>query len=232
MFVPHTPEEIQEMLQAIGVEKIEDLFADIPEKFRHPKHIDLPPPMTEMEVAEELQHLAEANDNVRDHLLCFLGAGAYYHYIPSVIDHILRRGEFYTAYTPYQPEISQGTLHAIFEFQSMVAALTGMEVANASLYDGATAATVRTYYEHSDREVVVPDLPVEASLTTEPPWSWWPILISSGVCTICRLWPTRPMKRVRSLAWWPTPWPWPSSRPQGNTARTWSWPKVNPWASR
>jgi len=193
MFVPHTPEEIQEMLQAIGVEKIEDLFADIPEKFRHPKHIDLPPPMTEMEVAEELQHLAEANDNVRDHLLCFLGAGAYYHYIPSVIDHILRRGEFYTAYTPYQPEISQGTLHAIFEFQSMVAALTGMEVANASLYDGATAvaeavnmayhvfrgkrpksvlspfihpqylATVRTYYEHSDREVVVPDLPVEAS---------------------------------------------------------------------
>ncbi len=192
MFVPHTPEERDAMLKAIGVESIEDLFADIPEKFRHPSKIDLPPAMSEMEAVQELEGLAEANENVREHLLCFLGAGAYHHYIPSVVDHVLRRGEFYTAYTPYQPEISQGTLHAVFEYQSMICALTGMEVANASHYDGATSAaeavnmayhvfrgkrprsvvspflhphylaTIRTYYEHSDREVVVPDLPVDA----------------------------------------------------------------------
>ncbi len=192
MFIPHTPEERDAMLKAIGVESIEDLFADIPEKFRHPPKIDLPPAMTEMEVVEELNALAEANDNVRDHLLCFLGAGAYHHYIPAVVDHVLRRGEFYTAYTPYQPEISQGTLHAVFEYQSMMCALTGMEVANASHYDGATAAaeavnmayhvfrgkrprsvvspflhpqylaTIRTAYEHSEREVVIPEVPLDA----------------------------------------------------------------------
>ncbi len=101
--------------------------------------LHLPPALTEMEAATELGELSLGNENVRTDLVCFLGAGAYNHYIPAAVDAILRRGEFYTAYTPYQPEISQGTLQAIFEYQSLIAALTGMEVSNASHYDGATA---------------------------------------------------------------------------------------------
>jgi glycine dehydrogenase subunit 1 len=101
--------------------------------------LNLPPALTEMEALNELSGLAQANENVRSDLISFLGAGMYNHYIPSVVDHILRRGEFYTAYTPYQPEISQGTLQAIFEYQSLMSALTGMDVSNASHYDGATA---------------------------------------------------------------------------------------------
>ncbi|MEP6896177.1 MAG: aminomethyl-transferring glycine dehydrogenase subunit GcvPA, partial [Chloroflexota bacterium] len=95
--------------------------------------------LTEMEAYQELSDIAQANENVRGDLISFLGAGMYNHYIPSVVDHMLRRGEFYTAYTPYQPEISQGTLQAIFEYQSLMSALTGMDVSNASHYDGATA---------------------------------------------------------------------------------------------
>jgi glycine dehydrogenase subunit 1 len=125
------------MLATIGVKSLEDLFKDVPAKHRFPQ-LDLPPALTEMEVAAELQGLADANDSTRE-LVSFLGAGAYNHYIPSVVDHILRRGEFYTAYTPYQPEVSQGTLQAIFEYQSLMTSLTGMEVSNASHYDGATA---------------------------------------------------------------------------------------------
>src|SRR4030095_13634140 len=101
--------------------------------------LDLPPALTEMEALQQLSDVANANENVRGDLISFLGAGMYNHYIPSVVDHMLRRGEFYTAYTPYQPEISQGTLQAIFEYQSLMAALTGMDVSNASHYDGATA---------------------------------------------------------------------------------------------
>jgi len=126
------------MLAAIGVKSTEELFRDVPKKHRFPK-LDLPPALTEMEAAAELEELAASNENLRGDLVSFLGAGAYNHYIPSVVDHILRRGEFYTAYTPYQPEISQGTLQAIFEYQSLMCALTGMEVSNASHYDGATA---------------------------------------------------------------------------------------------
>jgi glycine dehydrogenase subunit 1 len=125
------------MLARVGVEKIESLFAAVPAKHRFPE-LDLPPALTEMEAAAELDRLAHGNGTVRE-LVSFLGAGAYHHYIPAVVDHILQRGEFYTAYTPYQPEISQGTLQAIFEYQSLIAALTGMEVSNASHYDGATA---------------------------------------------------------------------------------------------
>jgi glycine dehydrogenase subunit 1 len=138
MFTPHTDSEKREMLQAIGAQNIEDLFKDIPEAYRFPK-LDLPPALSEMEIMAELQELASAN-NATNELACFLGAGAYDHYIPAAIDSIIRRSEFYTSYTPYQPEISQGTLQAIFEYQSLIAALTGMEVANASHYDGATAA--------------------------------------------------------------------------------------------
>lgn len=136
-YIPHTTDERQEMLAAIGVKKIEDLYACVPEKLRFPD-LDLPDPISEMEAVQELQELAEANLETR-HFACFLGAGAYNHFIPSVVDHIIRRSEFYTAYTPYQPEISQGTLQAIFEYQSLISNLTGMDVSNASHYDGATA---------------------------------------------------------------------------------------------
>ena len=126
------------MLEAIGVQTLEDLFADVPPKHRFPT-LGLPPALTEMEAAAELGELSLGNENVRTDLVSFLGAGAYHHYIPAAVDHILRRSEFYTAYTPYQPEISQGTLQSIFEYQSLMVALTGMEVSNASHYDGATA---------------------------------------------------------------------------------------------
>jgi glycine dehydrogenase subunit 1 len=137
-YIPHSPKERDAMLETIGVKKLADLFEAVPAEHRFP-NLDLPPAITEMEAAAELGELAAANESTRD-LVSFLGAGMYNHYIPSVVDHILRRGEFYTAYTPYQPEISQGTLQGIFEYQSLMAALTGMDVSNASHYDGATAA--------------------------------------------------------------------------------------------
>ena len=136
-YIPHTDVERQQMLTAIGVPTIEDLFEAIPSKFRFPK-LDLPAPMSEMEVIAELQALAEANDHAQDFAL-FRGAGAYHHYIPAAVNHIILRGEFLTAYTPYQPEVSQGTLQAIFEYQTMITQLTGMDGANASHYDGATS---------------------------------------------------------------------------------------------
>ncbi len=138
-YIPISPKERDAMLGTIGVKSLDDLFDAIPAKHRFPK-LDLPAALTEMEAMDELSGLAQANENVRSDLISFLGAGMYNHYIPSVVDHMLRRGEFYTAYTPYQPEISQGTLQAIFEYQSLMAALTGMELSNASHYDGATAA--------------------------------------------------------------------------------------------
>ena len=138
-YIPISPKERDAMLEKIGVKKLDDLFKDIPAKHRFPE-LDLPSALTEMEAAAELGDLADSNESVRGDLISFLGAGMYNHYIPSVIDHMLRRGEFYTAYTPYQPEISQGTLQSIFEYQSLMSVLTGMEVSNASHYDGATAA--------------------------------------------------------------------------------------------
>jgi glycine dehydrogenase subunit 1 len=138
-YIPISPQERESMLETIGVKTLDDLFEDVPASLRFPK-LSLPPALTEMEIAAELAEIAGSNEHVRGDLLSFLGAGAYNHYIPSVVDHILRRGEFYTAYTPYQPEISQGTLQATFEYQSLITALTGMEVSNASHYDGATAA--------------------------------------------------------------------------------------------
>lgn len=137
MYIPHTEEDRKAMLQVIGARRIEDLFKDVPARHRFPD-LELPSALSEMEVVAEMKDIAAANETVQD-LVCFLGAGAYNHYTPPVVDSILRRGEFYTAYTPYQPEISQGTLQAIFDYQSLVTALTGMEVSNASHYDGATA---------------------------------------------------------------------------------------------
>jgi glycine dehydrogenase subunit 1 len=136
-YIPHTEADRRAMLAAIGVERMEDLYKAVPADLRFPD-LDLPEAVSEMEILDELQALSEANLDTH-HFACFLGAGAYNHFIPSAVDHILRRNEFYTAYTPYQPEISQGTLQAIFEYQSMVCQLTGMEVSNASHYDGATA---------------------------------------------------------------------------------------------
>lgn len=137
MFIPHTDSEREEMLRAVGVPDLEALFQDVPAAYRFPK-LNLPAALTEMEALAEAQGLAEANESARE-LVCFLGAGAYNHYIPAVVDAVIRRGEFLTAYTPYQPEVSQGTLQAVFEYQSLVTALTGMDVSNASHYDGATA---------------------------------------------------------------------------------------------
>ena len=137
MFIPHTDSEREAMLQTIGVTLVEELFNDVPAAHRFPD-LNLPPGLTEMEAMAEMQGLAGVNETVRD-LVSFLGAGAYNHYIPAAVDAIIRRGEFLTAYTPYQPELSQGTLRAIFDYQSSIAALTGMEACNASHYDGATA---------------------------------------------------------------------------------------------
>jgi glycine dehydrogenase subunit 1 len=137
MFIPHTDHEQKEMLGVIGIKSLEDLFQVVPPQHRYPQ-LDLPEPLTEMEVMEEMQNIAWANESNQD-LVSFLGAGAYHHYTPPVVDAIIRRGEFATAYTPYQPEISQGTLQAIFDYQSLITSLTGMDVSNASHYDGATA---------------------------------------------------------------------------------------------
>lgn len=133
--MPHTEEEIKEMLKAIGVSSIEELFKDIQPSYR-PKSFNIPKGKSEFEVVEYFRKLASTNCSG---IVKFLGAGFYDHYIPSIVDALSGRSEFYTAYTPYQPECSQGTLQAIYEYQSAVCALTGMEIANASLYDGGTA---------------------------------------------------------------------------------------------
>ena len=137
MYIPHTEVDREEMLEIIGVERVKDLFTDVPPAHRFPK-LNIPPALTEMEVVAELENISRTNQTAKE-LVCFLGAGAYHHYTPAAVDSILRRGEFYTAYTPYQPEISQGTLQSIFDYQSLITTLTGMEVSNASHYDGATA---------------------------------------------------------------------------------------------
>lgn len=137
-YIPTTREQQREMLAAVGMRDFSQLFADIPESVRLRQTLNLPAAMTEPEVTAHLRGLAAQNKDVGS-MPCFLGAGAYDHYIPAVIGHLISRSEFQTAYTPYQPEISQGTLQAIFEYQTMICELTGLDVANASLYDGATA---------------------------------------------------------------------------------------------
>ncbi|MBT3199203.1 MAG: aminomethyl-transferring glycine dehydrogenase subunit GcvPA [Phycisphaerales bacterium] len=134
-FIANTDQQRQEMLAAIGVDKVEDLFANIPPELRC-KGLDIPPGLTEQEVRKRMADLAEHNSSG---LINFLGGGFYDHFIPAALNTIVSRSEFYTAYTPYQPEISQGTLQAIYEYQSAICRLTGMEAANASLYDGGTA---------------------------------------------------------------------------------------------
>lgn len=134
-YVPHTPEDTRAMLEAIGARSVEELFAEIPQALR-PKSFDLPEGLSEMATRQRIEDLAARNSTG---MVSFLGAGFYDHYVPSAVDALISRGEFYTAYTPYQPEASQGTLQAIFEYQTAVARLMGMECANASVYDGGTA---------------------------------------------------------------------------------------------
>src|SRR3954470_24106061 len=132
---PHTDADRGRMLAAIGVATVGELFADIPEALRA-SPLDLPPPEPELELAARLQGLAGRN---RTDLVSFLGAGVYRHWSPPAVDQLLLRGEWYTAYTPYQPEVSQGTLQSIYEYESLIGELTGLDVVSASHYDGATA---------------------------------------------------------------------------------------------
>ncbi|RYG74673.1 aminomethyl-transferring glycine dehydrogenase subunit GcvPA [Lentibacillus lipolyticus] len=137
-YLPMTERDKQEMLDVIGVDSTEELFSDIPDNVRFKGELNLKKPANEASLKKELAGMAAKNANLSEYS-SFLGAGVYDHYIPSVVDHVISRSEFYTAYTPYQPEISQGELQAIFEFQTMICELTGMEVANSSVYDGGTA---------------------------------------------------------------------------------------------
>ncbi len=135
-YIPHTEEDIREMLDRIGVQSLRDLYSDVPQEVVFEGEYSIPSAMSEIELRRHFKELGEKNKA----LTVFAGGGAYDHYSPSTVAHLLARSEFYTAYTPYQPEISQGTLQYIFEYQSMISELTGMEATNASMYDGATAA--------------------------------------------------------------------------------------------
>jgi glycine dehydrogenase subunit 1 len=136
-YIPNSPEERSEMLEVMGLGSAEALFDSIPEDLRLKRPLNTPAPLSEIELLDRFEQMGARNAGAGR--ISFMGGGAYSHYIPTVVDHILSRSEFFTAYTPYQPEISQGTLQVIFEFQTLVCQLTGMEVANASMYDGSTA---------------------------------------------------------------------------------------------
>lgn len=137
-YLPMTEDDKKQMLDVIGVESIEELFSDVPERVRFQGDLRVKPAKAESALLKELSELARKNANTKEYA-SFLGAGVYDHYVPIIVDHVISRSEFYTAYTPYQPEISQGELQAIFEFQTMICELTGMDVANSSMYDGGTA---------------------------------------------------------------------------------------------
>ncbi|HYF84753.1 MAG TPA: aminomethyl-transferring glycine dehydrogenase subunit GcvPA [Clostridia bacterium] len=137
-YMPNTESDEKLMLDSIGAKSVEDLFIDIPKELRLGRKLNIQSALSELELSSHMKSLSVSNKSTDD-LVCFLGAGAYDHYIPSIVRHLAMRSEFYTAYTPYQPEISQGTLQIIFEYQTMICSLTGMDVTNASMYDGATA---------------------------------------------------------------------------------------------
>lgn len=134
-YFPHTADDLREMLRVVGVGSLDDLYAEVPEELKFGRELNLPPAMSEIEVRKVITSLAGKNKQ----LTSFAGAGVYDHYTPAVVPYIASRSEFSTSYTPYQAEISQGTLQYIFEYQSMMADLTGMDISNASMYDGATA---------------------------------------------------------------------------------------------
>lgn len=134
-YFPHTEKDLEEMLAKVGISSLEELYADVPESIRFRSDYDLPKAKSELEIRQWFERLAGKNRQ----LICFAGAGIYDHYTPAVVPHVIARSEFLTSYTPYQAEVSQGTLHYIFEYQSMMAELTGMYASNASMYDGSTA---------------------------------------------------------------------------------------------
>src|SRR5262245_12087924 len=144
-YIPNSAADRQQMLAAIGAGTIDDLFSGIPETLRLRRLLDIPKPLSEPELLEYFNEKASKNQTAGTR---FIGAGVYHHYIPIIVDALISRSEFYTAYTPYQAEIAQGTLQAIFEFQTYIAQLTGMEVANASLYDGSTGLTEAVLMAH------------------------------------------------------------------------------------
>src|SRR5258708_32812430 len=156
-FIPHTSDDIARMLEVIGVRSIEDLFDEIPAELRAGT-LNVPAPLSEMEIGRLMTERAATDGRP----LNFIGAGAYEHHIPAPVWAIATRGEFYSAYTPYQAEASQGTLQLIYEYQSMICALTGMEVSNASLYDGASALAeaclmaVRSHRSPNSRRILIP----------------------------------------------------------------------------
>ncbi len=147
-YIPNTPAQQREMLAAIGVSSIEELLVRIPPKARLSRPLNVPRAMAEPELVRHLRGLSAENADA-DRYACFLGGGSYDHAVPSPINHLILRGEFFTAYTPYQPEASQGTLRSIFEYQTMIAELTGMDVANASIYDGASSLAEAALMAHS-----------------------------------------------------------------------------------
>jgi len=179
-YIPNSPEERAEMLATIGLNSAEELFRSIPNDVRLQRALNVTDPLAESEVIASLETMAAKNTGATKS--SFIGAGVYAHYSPTVVDHLIQRSEFFTSYTPYQPEISQGTLQYIFEFQTLICQLTGMEVANASMYDGSTATAeaylmarrvtrrdkivvgrsvhpeyrevARTYSTHNDSEIV------------------------------------------------------------------------------
>lgn len=191
-YIPATHEDEEKMLKACKLNSIDELFSDIPDNLKLKRDLELEESKSELEVAKIVKNIADKNISTEE-LTCFLGAGAYDHYVPSIIKHITSRSEFYTAYTPYQAEISQGTLQSIFEFQSMIAEITKMDIANASMYDGATAAVegcllavsktrrkkvvvgktvhpetrqiLKTYLQFNDCEVVEVDYDKESGMT-------------------------------------------------------------------
>jgi glycine dehydrogenase subunit 1 len=156
----NTPDDQRAMLAAIGADSIEELFRSIPNAMRLRRPLDIPPAMGELELTRHMGQLAAKNMNAVDHV-CFLGAGSYDHFVPAVVDQIAGRGEFYTSYTPYQPEVSQGNLQAMFEYQTLICQMTGLDVSNASLYDGgsavAEAALMSLGVGRPDGRVVVAD---------------------------------------------------------------------------
>lgn len=146
-YIPHTDEDRRQMLDVIGAKSIDDLFADVPDALKLKKRLDIPPALDEHKLLKQMASLANSNACSLS-VPCFLGAGIYDRYIPATVGAVISRGEFLTAYTPYQPELSQGYLQAIYEFQSMTAALYGMDVANASMYDGSTAMAEAAIMAH------------------------------------------------------------------------------------
>jgi len=156
-FIPNTDQDRKEMLEFLGVKSIKELFKNIPKELLLKRNLKIPEGLSEIELVKEMRFLSEKNADL-EHYSCFLGAGAYHHFIPSIIPHLVGRSEFYTSYTPYQPEASQGLLQTIYEFQTLICELTGMDVANASMYDGASAlaeAMIMAFHITGREEIVI-----------------------------------------------------------------------------